>query len=270
MLFNFFKKSKNVKEEFPINGFDENSVSIPLVEALSDDQLLILNKILNWNAFVADAKGRRFGNRAWVGKRGTPQAIPDYRHEILNDKISLVTKHILEIGCFEGIHTVSLCRLAQKVTAIDARVDNVVKTMVRCGFFDCHPTILVSDVENWTHQLPFLRADICHHFGVLYHLKEPIKHIKELASIIGEGVYLDTHIAKEDDVTQSHFFEDKVYHYWHYQEGESAFAGMYDHAKWLTLESLRDAFKIYGFSDFQLIERREERNGSRILALILR
>lgn len=274
MAFKFLKKKRKIekkfKEELPIEGFTENRISIPLVEGLSDEQLLKLNNLLDWNAFVADSKGRRFGNRAWKGKRETPQAIPDYRHEILRDKIALKDKHILEIGCFEGIHTVSLCKLAKKVTAIDSRVDNVVKTMVRCGFFDCHPTVFVSNVEDWEQQLPLLKADLCHHFGVLYHLKEPVKHIKELATIIEEGIYLDTHIARENDITEQHLFENHNYAYWKYQEGESPFAGMYDHAKWLTLESLKAAFKNYGFSDFQLLERREERNGSRILALILR
>ena len=273
--FRFFKKKgeitkKEFNEELPISGFTENRISIPLIEVLSDSQLQKLNNILNWNAFVADSSGRRFGNRAWKGKRETPQEIPDYRHVILQKKIPLENKHILEIGCFEGIHTISLCQLAAKVTAIDSRLDNVVKTLVRCGFFDCHPTVFVCNVEEWEYQIPRLKADLCHHFGVLYHLKEPVKHIQELSTIVKDGIYLDTHIARDTDELVEFTYENNPYSYFRFKEGESAFAGMYDHAKWLTLESLQNAFKNYGFSNFQLLERREERNGSRILALILR
>ena len=40
---------------------------------------------------------------------------------------------------------------------------------------------------------------------------------------------------------------------------------MYDHAKWLPLDSLRQLVALAGFTKIELAEQREERNGLRVL-----
>jgi hypothetical protein len=256
----------------PFSGYEKHLTNIPFVEHLSDGQLQELNSVLDWKAFVVDLKGRRFGNSAWTNKRSEPQEIPDYRHDLLARRIKLSDKSILEVGCFEGIHTVSLCRLAKQVIAIDSRIENVVKTIVRANFFNERPLVLTCDVETWNIDKALLRADVCHHIGVLYHLKDPVVHLQTLASMINEAILLDTHVATTADKLSIYSVKDVKYRYKTYLEGGSkdVFSGMYDHAKWLLLEDLKDLFKSIGFINIEILEERSERNGPRVLLLARR
>jgi 2-polyprenyl-3-methyl-5-hydroxy-6-metoxy-1,4-benzoquinol methylase len=262
-------RSPEVTPSIPLKGYQENLVSIPFVDYLSDDELMELNHILTWKAFVADSSGRRFGNLAWAGKRGTPQFIPDPRHKLLNDRVPLATKKVLEIGCFEGIHTTSLCRLAKDVVAIDSRIENVVKTIVRCGLFNVKPSVFKCDVEQWDVPDEWLKADVCHHIGVLYHLKDPVAHLQKLSRVIQDAVFLDTHIAVPSDQLETYQVAGKTYSYKHYTEGgkKDVFSGMYDHAKWLLLDDLKGVLSSAGFSKIEVLEERAERNGPRVLLL---
>ncbi|MGH8605587.1 MAG: hypothetical protein ACREXR_23185 [Gammaproteobacteria bacterium] len=118
------------EEEFSFDGFNQGRVHTKLVENLRDDDLRYLNNLLPWKCFTVDSKGRRFGNRAWPGKRETPQQVPDPRITAFHERYDLRGKRILELGSFEGVHTSALCLYGGRVTAIDSRIENVVKTIV--------------------------------------------------------------------------------------------------------------------------------------------
>ncbi len=255
----------NPKVNFPLKGFEQERNEIPLVDPLSDQDLTELNALLDWNCFVVDAHGRRFGNVAWSGKRDRPEKTHDPRHQLLQDRIDLSGRHVLEIGCFEGIHTIGLCRLAGRVTAVDARMENVVKTIVRTAMFNYRPEVFKCDVENWQHQLGRLQADVCHHIGVLYHLKDPVTHLSDVARITREALLLDTHIAQPGQATEHYQVNGKSYLYRKHGEGKDVFSGMYDHAKWLTLPTIEAVLREGGFSSTEVLEHREERNGPRVL-----
>ncbi|PSR52054.1 methyltransferase type 12 [Adhaeribacter arboris] len=258
----------SIKPQLPLKGFVEGKTIIPLLDHLTDEELSELNSLLNWNSFIVDSQGRRFGNIAWSGKRETPQHIPDPRHALLSKRIDLSTKHILEIGCFEGIHTVSLCQLAAKVTAIDSRVENVVKTIVRTAFFNYHPTVFKCNVEAWENQFSLLKADVCHHIGVLYHLKNPVKHLLDLGKLINKAILLDTHIAHSEEALEQDEVDGKKYLYKKYMEGKDVFSGMYEHAKWLPLDTILEVLKDQGFVHSEILEKRNERNGPRVLVYL--
>lgn len=253
----------------PLTGYTDNLQSIPRIEQLSDEDLNDLNTILKWNAFVADSKGRRFGDKAWSGKRDIAQQVPDYRHVLLNERVPLRSRSVLEIGCFEGIHTISLCRLASKVIAVDSRMENIVKTLVRCGMFGESPTVFKCDVERWDTPLDWMKADVCHHVGVLYHLKDPVAHLVKLSTVIKDAILLDTHIAIPGDQLTEYQSGEKKYRYRFYGEGgkQDVFAGMYDHAKWLLLDDLKGVLSDCGFRKVEVLEERSERNGPRVLLL---
>src|SRR5688500_12068305 len=151
----------------PTRGYTINLNAIKFVDDLSDADLIELNESLDWKSFVADRQGRRVGNVAWAGKRTDPQAIPDPRIILLDEQFKLADKHVLEVGCFEGNHTLGLTRYAKRVTAVDARIANVVKTIVRCALFDVHPTVFKCDVEARPLRIDELRSDVVHHVGVL-------------------------------------------------------------------------------------------------------
>lgn len=255
----------------PKSGYAEHRVAAPLVERLSDEELDRLNALLPWSCFTVDGLGRRLGNAAWTGKRQEPQAIPDPRIVLMDEHLGLAGSHVLEIGCFEGVHTIALCQRAGQVTAVDARVDNVVKTMVRCGFHGCHPRVFTCDVEGpgAAMELTTLGVDLVHHVGVLYHLRDPIRHVRRLGAIAGRGLLLDTHVAPPGSATEAVVVDGDTFKYMRYAEGGKAevFSGMYDHAKWLPLDTLVRLLHQAGFGTVDVVEERMERNGPRVLIL---
>lgn len=258
----------------PRSGYAAQRVSAPLVERLSDGDLDRLNSLLPWACFTVDGRGRRFGDAAWTGKREEPQAVPDRRIVLMDDRFGLADTHVLEIGCFEGVHTVALCQRAGRVTAIDARLDNVVKTIVRSAFHGCHPHVFTCDIEDpgAGAELAALDVDFVHHVGVLYHLQDPIGHLRSLGNIARRGLLLDTHVAPADAADEELVVDGETFRYMRYAEGGRAevFSGMYDHAKWLPLDTLVRLLGDGGFSEVEVVEERSERNGPRVLILARR
>lgn len=237
-----------------------------MIELLDDDDLERLNHLLPWHCFLVDGRGRPFGQPAWSGKRDTPERIPDPRIELFDARFGLADKHVLEIGCFEGVHTVALCDRAARVTAADSRIENVVKTMVRCSFLERHPTALVCDVERPGEAEPRLRADLCHHIGVLYHLADPVRHLRRLADWVGTGLMLDTHFVGREDADESYCVEGRDFAFRRHGEARTdPFSGMRNHAKWLTLDDIVHVLHTVGFDQVDVVERRRERNGDRAL-----
>ena len=257
---------RSIRRKIPTGGFTPGA-SAPILEALPTNDLTLLNALLPRHAFVADGGGRRFGSAAWGGKRVEPQVIPDRRIALLDERFGLAGKTVLEIGCFEGIHTIGLCRTGSQVIAIDSRVENVAKTLVRCAMFDCWPKVYVQDIEKTPTDAALLAADIAHHVGVLYHLKDPVAHLIDMGRYITGGIMLDTHVARPEQVNASYESNGRSWGYYRYGEHGRAdpFSGMYDHAKWLPLDELEAVLKAAGFPHVELAERRDERNGLRVL-----
>jgi tRNA (mo5U34)-methyltransferase len=213
-----------------------------------------------------DSRGRRFGGVAGEGKRDKPQSIPDRRVLLLDRKFSLSDKHVLEVGCFEGVHTIALCRLAAQVTAVDARIENVAKTLVRCALYDAYPRVFTLDVESSPDE-EVLRADLCHHVGVLYHLSDPVTHLRRLGRWVSGGLMLDTHHATPEGATDVYKVDGRSYRHRRYGEHgrRDAFSGMRSHARWLLLDDIVALLEEAGFGDVEVVERRDERNGPRVL-----
>jgi len=261
-----------LRDNLPLAGFKDQLVETKFIDLLSDADLVILNNLMNWNCFTVDSKGRRFGNAAWAGKRCEPQAIPDRRILLMNEWFGLADKHVLEAGCFEGVHTVGLSKYAYKVTAYDSRIENVVKTIVRCAFFGLHPTVFKCNIEEQPVDFESLSADLVHHVGVLYHLADPVRHLLELGRYIRTGIMLDTHYSLDREATESYVVKGKRYYYRKYHESgySDVFSGMYAHSKWLTLDEITDLLRTSGFKRVNVVETRSERNGPRVLIMARR
>ena len=248
------------------NRYDERRTPAALVDRLSDEDLERLNELLPWRCFTVDARGRPLGGTAWRGKRDRPEAIPDPRIERFHARFDLSGRHVLELGCFEGIHTIALCRLAERVTAVDARVENVVKTIVRCAFFGVSPEVFVCDVED-PGAGARLRADLCHHVGVLYHLEDPVLHLRRLGEWLSRGLMLDTHYALDDQATETYDVNGEQFRYRPYREGGrgDVFSGVRPRSKWLRLDDIVGELERAGFGTVEIVEQRDERNGPRAL-----
>lgn len=242
-------------------------VDIPGVDKLPDDELDRLNKLLPWAAFVLDRNGRKFGVAHSATKRNVPQAMPDPRIVELNERIPLRDLTVFEIGCFEGIHTTALAMFANRVLACDSRIENVVKTIVRCAMYGTSPHIFRWDAEEALPEDISLECDVLHHVGVLYHLTDPVGHLKMLLPGVRKAVMLDTQIAPEDAQALTYNSDGNSYRYHHYREAgrDAPFAGMLDHAKWLFKDDLIALLREAGFDSVDVANFEIQRNGPRIL-----
>lgn len=256
----FFKKHD---EPLSLSGYEPGIFEFPGINNLSDEELARLNKLLPWSSWVIDSRGRRFGHRFSTDKRNTPEILPDTRIVELNKRFNLSDKHVLEVGCYEGNHTVALSHYSKSILAVDSRIEHVVKTLVRCSMAGFKPTVCCWDIEQPAPADLNLDCDVLHHVGVLYHLAEPARHLKHICKYVRHGLMLDTHVApdgvklmKEGDIR-----------YWEFTEHgrDNPFSGMGSHAKWIVLEDLVELLHQLNFTDIDIAERRNERNGPRVL-----
>lgn len=253
----------------PLRGFDEDRTAAPFVELLDDASLEQLNGLLPWRCFTVDSLGRRFGDRAKPWKNQNPRPIPDPRVVLADDRFALTGKRVLEVGSFEGVHTIALCQRAEDVVAVDARIVNVAKTAVRCAMYGVHPTVFMANMETWDPD--DFDFDVVFHIGVLYHLRDPVKHVLELGRVAGFGLLLDTHVAEEHEATQTYSSDGVSYRYrWMEEISRLPAAGMYDHAKWLRIPDLVDVLHRAGFAQVEVLDKRIEGTGTRVTIVALK
>lgn len=261
-------KSSLVRDK-PVSdqGFEARRQHIKMIARLSDEDLRRLNKMLPWASYITDDRGRAFGAAYSHNKRTKPQLTPDPRIVELDKRVPLANLSVLELGCFEGHHTSALCTRARHVTAIDARIENVVKTLVRCAMFGHQPQVELLDLEEPFPNDISLECDVLHHVGVLYHLTDPVRHLTDICSKTKTMLMLDTHIARPTDDLANYESCGKRYHYLPFRESgrKAPFAGMRDHAKWLLEKDLVTLLHDCGFKNIDITQRREEKNGLRIL-----
>lgn len=257
----------DIDEALPLNGFKPGMTSIPVIETLTDEQLAEVNSLIPWNAFVVDRGGRRFGNQASKTKRNKPNLVPDRRISLLNSKFPLDGKSVLEIGCFEGIHTTALSQYGADVWGCDARVVNIVKSAVRCAMFQAPARFFLWDVEQPIPEGQARNWDIAHHVGVFYHLLDPVGHMRRLAPMIGHAMMLDTHVSEPEKATSSETVDGFTYRYMQHAEGGSdcVFAGTFPVARWMHLDDLVRLLQDCGFPRVEQVELRDERSGPRVL-----
>jgi 2-polyprenyl-3-methyl-5-hydroxy-6-metoxy-1,4-benzoquinol methylase len=268
MLKYFKNLLRNVgpRKKLKFDSFTEGRVPSGWVEEIPDQELMRLNELLPWRCFTVDSRGRRFGDAAWAEKRNAPQVIPDPRIQLLNQLIGLEARSVLEVGCFEGIHTTALTRYAKDVHAIDSRIENVVKTLVRTNLFGVRPTVSLCDIEDVNQFESLPAVDVVHHVGVLYHLRDPVSHLRRLASKATDGILLDTHYATPAMANTSYQVDGHSFACHRYAEGgrNEVFSGMYDHAKWLLLDDIKALLVEAGFTDIRTAADEQQRNGPRV------
>ncbi len=253
--------------QLPLAGWPPSPVPVPALDRLTDDDLRQLNTLLKWNCFTVDGRGRRLGDCARAGKREEPQDIPDRRIGLFDREFGLRGRDVLEVGCFEGVHTIGLCQAGARVTAVDSRIENIAKAMLRCQLYGAQADLRRCDVEIAAEVDALPDVDLLHHVGVLYHLVDPVAHLRALAPKVRTGIMLDTHVAHPGQAT--HWLDSGGLRLPCQRVGEGGvaevFAGMYDHAAWLRLEDLLGVLAGLGFAQARVHEERAERNGPRVL-----
>jgi tRNA (mo5U34)-methyltransferase len=236
------------------------------LSTFSDAQILQLNSMLPWAAMTVDEHGRTLGSPWSSEKRANPQTFIEKRQIAFNAAFPLAGKHVLEVGCFEGIHTIGCLNLGARVTAVDSRMENLVKTLVRLWCYGRTADLKLWDLEEESPADVPKEWDVLHHVGVLYHLTDPVRHLQDTLSRTKDALLLDTHIATDEaGADRDYEVDGKRYRYfYHGEKNASPFAGVRDHAKWLLLEDLVETIKQRGFNDVRVVSDRAERNGRRI------
>src|SRR6187402_2570904 len=159
--------NRNMSSKQPINKAELNGTfPFPLCELNIPAAIISeVNSMLDWHAGTilnGEILGR-LGVKA--GKRTEPGDVPDRRIVNLHEAINLTGKSILEVGCFEGIHTLGLRLYCKDVTAVDIRPSNVVKTLTRLSMHGSDAKVFVADVETLSEE--FGSFDLVFHCGVL-------------------------------------------------------------------------------------------------------
>lgn len=267
-------------EEGPSEKLDRASTelaggykNLPLpVNGFSDADLEEFNLLLPWAAMSADGNGRVLGRPFSDKKRSVVERLNDRRHNMLNDLFPLKGKHVFEVGCFEGLHTLSLIMHGARVTGCDVRIEHLLKTLARVWAYNQKCDVIQWDLEKDVN--PWVPAgwDVLHHVGVLYHLSNPVEHLNEVLPRTKGAVLLDTHVARDaDEATKRYKVDGEVFLYRHFNEDPDVpFAGVMDHAKWLLTEDLVKIFRNHGFNNVQMLEDRDERNGRRVCIAALK
>lgn len=240
----------------------------PPISQFSDEELAQLNALLPWAAMTADAQGRLLGRPWSATKRAKVHAFNEKRIRAFDEVYPLAGRHVTEFGCFEGIYTLAMILRGGKVTAIDGRVENVLKTLTRLWAYGETADVVLWNVEHAAPAAVPAHWDVLHHFGVLYHLSDPIGHLDEILPRTRGALMLDTHVV--DEVAQANLAYqagDRTVRYRMKPEPNAAkapFAGMKDHAKYLVLEDLVSHIAGHGFADVRVVSDRLERNGRRV------
>lgn len=230
---------------------------------ITDSIIEEVNEMLDWRAAAPLPDGRILGLVS-EGKREAINRIPDKRIKLLNELLPLAERSVLEIGCFEGIHTMGLLQFTDQVTCLDLRPVNVIKTLTRLSLSGRSAAVFQGNCEELDES--FGRFDIVFHFGVLYHLMSPVQHLKALGRF-ADTIYLDTHIASTPKATQSSVIDGEIYNYAMVDEAGwlDPFSGADPTSIHLTFDSLKKALVQAGFANTALLNFRQERNGPRLL-----
>jgi tRNA (mo5U34)-methyltransferase len=235
---------------------------------LDEQALQDANRLFDWRAVTRLPDGRLLGKPS-RNKREGEEKIPDSRIVLLDRLIKLAGKSVLEVGCFEGIHTIGLRQFTDHVTAVDVRPVNVFKTLARLSLYGADAKVYVADCENL--DASFGTFDVIFHIGVLYHLVDPVGHIAKIGAL-APTLYIDTHVGGPNDTYTKEKIGEAEYSVLRTLEGgwKDPFSGAQKTAKRLSLDSLALALTNAGYTAQRLLQYRRERNGPRVLILASR
>lgn len=107
---------------------------------------------------------------------------------------ALRLKSALDVGCGVGYFAALLRDLQFQVTALDARPENVAEAQKRYPGIDFR----TSDAEEM--DLPSLGTfDLVLCFGLLYHLENPLRGMRNLRALTGKLLLLESMIVEDDE-----------------------------------------------------------------------
>ena len=207
---------------------------------LDDADLEALNALLPWHCFTVDRRGRPFGRPAWSGKRDAPEQIPDPRIELFDERFGLGGQPRPGGRLLRG-HPHDRAVRSRRPRDGDRRADRERRQDDR-PLLDVRPPSDGADLRPRAARAPprdWLQADLCHHVGVLYHLTDPVRHLRQLGTWIDRGLMLDTHYSEPESTDGRLRGRRRALPFKRFGERRAdPFSGMESHAKWLTLDDI--------------------------------
>lgn len=167
---------------------------------------------------------------------------------------------ILELGSFEGAHTLMLAAAepVERVLGLEGREQNVRRAQLAAellgrGNIAFHQ----ADLEN-VELASYGRFDAVFCAGVLYHLPEPWRLLEAIGAV-SDQLFLDTHYAAQATDERGGFGGAEV------AEGgyDDSLSGLSSSSFWLTLRSLREALDRAGFAIEEQVDYPDWVNGPR-------
>lgn len=166
----------------------------------------------------------------------------------LDSIFPLAGKRLIEFGCFDGYQSLGLCHLGAKLTCMDARADNVIKTRAALNTVGFNAHIIMDDFHN-AHANKYGRFDLAFAHGVYYHSVAPFVFLENLMSL-SNSIFLGGFCATEElPSTKWHNLEyqGRSYRAKHYLEIENFTAGLNKHAWFFHKDDLKGFFTERGF-----------------------
>jgi tRNA (mo5U34)-methyltransferase len=177
---------------------------------LDTESLETLNCLLPWSSYNKLDGSMIIGSAYTSHKRSAPHRIPDKHINVLQEYCGDLSEcSAIEFGCFEGHYTASLATICKKVYGLDSRLENVIKTLVRCWFLGLEDKVFLDLINLETDSLvnfyqtryELETIDLAHHRGVLYHLSDPIAHLIDVSNLCNKYLYLHTQYATPEQAT---------------------------------------------------------------------
>lgn len=215
---------------------------------MTPEQLDALNHAVKWTSRTEIAGGGFLGD-----PNGRLYPIPDPRIVALASRVPLEMMDVVELGCYEGAHTVALATIAKRVVAVEGRADSIACAMVRCACYGVKPDFMLFDIEDG---FPWPVVDVYVSIGVLYHMKEPLKSLYKTCDSARRAVLLDTHYTRTPNAKLDGFDVER------HGEPEDRKSGLHGYSLWMTLPAIV-AFLREHFDDLEILDDRLERNGPR-------
>jgi SAM-dependent methyltransferase len=101
--------------------------------------------------------------------------------------LALAGKRVLDLGCGVGHLGARLAQMGCDVVCVDSRPENI--DALRSRYPQLEGRVADADNDDLT---PFGRFDVVFSYGLLYHLENPLRAIRNMASICDQMLLLET------------------------------------------------------------------------------
>lgn len=193
----------------------------------------------------------------------------DYRIKYITHFIDVRGKNVLELGPYEGQHTIILEKMgAKKITSLEGRAENLEKCLrIKKKYRLENTEFILKNIEDLYEGHDKLKSrqqyDLVFCFGLLYHLPDPVKALSWMKKQ-GKQLLLGTQYVEESDLSyyQSSDFQPftytsgrKKYRGMKHQEGGliDTASGMSAYSVWLYESELVKALTAAGYKKIHIL-----------------